>query len=76
MAITAVRCHVIGETVVRVSDFEGAVVRIICPHLEPGTDACRAKRQAHDSGRLGEFLERVAEDTLQSRGDRCELLAG
>jgi len=74
MAITAVRCHVIGEKVVRVSDFEGAVVRINCPYLEPGTDACRAKRQSHDSGRLGEFLERVEEDTLQSRGDRCELL--
>lgn len=74
MAITSVRCHVTGEKVVRVSDFEGAVVRISCPYLDPGSNICRAKRETHDSGRLGEFLERVDQDTLGSRGDRCELV--
>ena len=74
MPITSVRCHVVGERVVRVSDFEGAVVRISCPYLEPGSRLCRAKRDAHIAGPLGEFLERTDEETLDSRGDRCELL--
>jgi hypothetical protein len=74
MAITTVRCHVSGERVIRVSDFEGAVVRISCPYLDPGSNTCRAQRDVHGSGRLGEFLERAEEGTLESRDDRCEML--
>jgi hypothetical protein len=74
MAITSVRCHVTGERVVRVSDFEGAIERISCPYLEPGSNICRAKHEAHGSGRLGEFLERAEEGTLDSREDRCEMI--
>lgn len=74
MTITSVRCHVSREKVVRVSDFEGAVARINCPYLEAASRLCRVKRDAHIAGPLGEFLERTDEETLDSRGDRCELL--
>jgi len=73
MAITLTRCHVLGTTVTRVTDLEGNVERVICPHYDEPNRACTLRADAFRAGPLAQLLERVAEDTLGSRGRRCEL---
>jgi hypothetical protein len=73
MAITTIRCHVLGGSVMRITDLEGEVSRIICPeYLEP-TGSCRLLSDADTGGPLSRLLERVAEDGLTRRGSRCHL---
>jgi hypothetical protein len=72
MAITVTACHVLGTSVTRVTDFEGNVERVICPYYEPDR-TCTLRTDALRGGPLAQLLERVAEDTLESRGRRCEL---
>ncbi len=72
MAIESIRCPVLGAHVTRVTDLEGSVSRVICAEYEaPGT--CRLKRTAREGGPLTQLLERAAEDTLDSRDNRCVL---
>ena len=73
MAIILTRCHVLGTTVTRVTDLEGNVERVICPHYDEPDRACTLRADAFRAGPLAQLLERVAEDTLGSRGRRCEL---
>lgn len=73
MAIESVVCPVLGQTITRVTDLEGAVTRVICPELEEPSGSCRLKRQAHDGGRLSELLERVREHTLEMKGVACHM---
>lgn len=75
MAITSTRCHVLGASVARLTDLEGNVERVICPHYEESSRTCRLRAQAVSGGPLGQLLERVAEDTLADAGIRCELVA-
>jgi hypothetical protein len=74
MPISPVRCHVFGSDVVRVTDLEGAVTRVICPQLESASGLCRIRRDALSGGPLSQMIERVAEDTLDVRATRCDLL--
>jgi hypothetical protein len=75
MTMTSVRCPVLRAYVTRVTDFEGAVSRVICPEYDEATGVCRLKASASQGGPLGELLERVAEDSLQSRSTLCDLRA-
>jgi hypothetical protein len=73
MPIKSIRCPVLGATVTEVTDFEGAVTKIICAEYELSTGVCRLKRSALADGPLTQLLERVAEDTLDTRNVRCVL---
>jgi hypothetical protein len=74
MAVTSVRCPVLGAEVGRVTDFEGNVLEIICAeYRDDGT--CRLKTTARQGGPLTQLLERVSEHTLDTRGTTCSLRA-
>ncbi len=73
MAMTSVRCPVLGAHVTRVTDLEGNVTKIICPEYATSTGACRLKKSALEGGPLAQLLERMSEDTLASRGTSCDL---
>ncbi|MGE3512540.1 MAG: hypothetical protein AB7N65_27060 [Vicinamibacterales bacterium] len=73
MALTQVHCHVLQASVVRETDLEGRVTRLICPELDAQTGSCRLRRGALDAGPLGQLLERITEDTLAERGTQCVL---
>lgn len=73
MVIASVRCPVARATVTRVTDFEGATTRVICPEYEEPTGICRLKEIALAGGPLSRFLERVSEGTLNRRAMRCDI---
>jgi hypothetical protein len=74
MAMTPIRCPVLGAEVIRETDLEGNVLRIICE--EHGTDGtCRLKTSALRGGPLTQMLERLSEHTLDARGTMCSLRA-
>ncbi len=73
MQVTSVRCRVLRAHVTRVTDFEGEPTTIICPEYQKPTGICRLKKNAFDGGPLSQLLERVEEQTLGSRGTRCDL---
>jgi hypothetical protein len=73
MAITTVRCHVLGTMVTCITDLEGEVSRIICPEYHEATKLCRLLSDADTGGPLSRLLERVADDGLARRGTRCRL---
>jgi len=74
MAIRSIHCPVLGAHVTQVTDLEGTVTRIICTEYEESDSTCRMKTAARESGPLGQLLERVSEDTLDTRSPRCVLL--
>jgi hypothetical protein len=73
MAMTNVRCPVLGAMVTRITDLEGEVSRIICPEYGEATGSCRLLSEADTAGPLSRLLERVAQDGLSRRGSRCHL---
>jgi len=73
MAITTIRCHVLGAAVTRITNLGGEVSRIICPEYHEATGSCRILSEADTGGPLSRLLERVAEDGLTRRGSRCHL---
>jgi len=73
MPIASVLCHVLGTTVTRVTDLEGNVTQLICPEFDPVSGLCRIRQGVSSGGPLSQLLERVSEDTLDSRGARCPL---
>ena len=73
MAMTSLRCSVLGAEVSQVTNFEDEVTAIICPEYEASSGACRLKKRVLEGGRLSQLLERVSEHTLASRSTRCHL---
>jgi hypothetical protein len=73
MAITSIRCPVLGAHVARLTDLEGAVTKVICAEYDEGTGTCRLKKTALEGGPLTQLLARLSEDTLAARGTFCEL---
>ena len=73
MAITAVRCHVSGADVIRITDLEGAATRVICSEYQPSTGGCRLMKNAHKGGLLARLLDRVAEGALADPTTQCYL---
>jgi hypothetical protein len=74
VAIESVFCHVGRVHVTIVKDFEGAIVRLICPERHASTGVCRLRAGALSQGPLSALLERLDEGTLDRRSTRCELL--
>jgi hypothetical protein len=74
MAIRSVHCPVLGAHVTQVTDLEGAVTRVICAEYEDWDGGCRLKKSARESGPLGQLLERVSENALDTRSTRCVLI--
>lgn len=75
MAMTSIRCPVIGAHVPCVTDLEGSVTRIICAEYDESTGNCRLKKTAREGGPLTQLLERMSEDTLDTRSTLCVLRA-
>lgn len=75
MPIRLVRCHVLHANVSVITDLEDCITRIICSEYDAPTGTCRLKRQASEGGPLSQLLDRVSEDSLATRGTRCELSA-
>ena len=75
MAMTSIRCPVLGAHVTRVTDLEGTVTRIICAEYDESTGNCRLKKTALEGGPLAQLLERMSEETLDSRSTLCVLRA-
>jgi len=75
MAISSIRCPVLGQQVTEVTDLEGAVTRVICVEYRDSDGTCRRKRSTSESGPLGQLLERMSEGSLETRSVRCVLLA-
>lgn len=73
MPIAPMHCPVSHADVVRVTDFEGATLRIVCTDYDETTGACRLKAHAAAAGPLSRLLERTEEGTLASHGIRCDL---
>ena len=75
MAITSIRCPVLGARITRVTDFEGRVTKIICAEYEKSTGTCRLKRRSLEGGPLAQLLARLSGETLDTRGTVCVLRA-
>ena len=75
MAMTSVRCPVLGAHITRVTDFEGNVMRIICAEYGESSGMCRLKEAALKGGPLAQLLERMSEETLNTRSTLCVLRA-
>lgn len=73
LAISSVRCPVLGAIVSRVTDLEGNVTAIVCPEYDEATGNCRLRRTALQGGPLTQLLERAAEGTLDAGGTACLL---
>jgi hypothetical protein len=63
-------------TVTIVDDFEGAVDRVICPEYDAQHRACRLKERARSGGPLSQLVERISEETLDSRSHACDIVIG
>ena len=74
MSLTTTRCHVSHQPVTCVTDLEGCVVRVICDAFEEAGGVCRIKRGVDRGGPLAQLLDRVEEQTLDTRNIRCDLL--
>lgn len=74
MAIISVRCPVAQAMVTRVTDFEGQTTRVICAEYEHPAGICRLKRSAFEGGPLSQLVERLSEETLETRSPRCDVL--
>jgi len=72
MAMNSIRCPVLGARITRVTDLEGVVTRIICAEYE-SDGTCRVKKSVREGGLLAQLLERVSEDTLNTRSTLCLL---
>ena len=75
MVMTSIRCPVLHAHVTRVTDFEGAVTKIICAEYEDPAGHCRLKKAALEGGPLARLLERASEDMLKARSTLCDLRA-
>lgn len=73
MSVSFVRCQVSGADVTRVTDFEGAVTHLTCQEYQQSTGSCRLMTKAQGGGPLSQLLERVAEGTIDGRGNQCHL---
>jgi hypothetical protein len=75
MAMKSIHCPVLGAHVTQVTDFEGVVTRVICTEYEASDGTCRLKRTVREGGPLAQLLERVSEDSLDTRSTVCIMRA-
>ena len=53
MAISSIRCPVLGAHVTQVTDLGGSVTRVIYTEYEGSDGTCRLKKSAREGGSLG-----------------------
>ena len=76
MAISSIRCPVLGANVAQIKDLEGDVIRVICAEYEASDGTCRLKKKSdREGGPLTQLFERMSEDTLDTRSTVCVLHA-
>ena len=75
IAMSSIRCPVLGAHVMQVMDLEGNITRIICSEHDASDGTCRLRKSAREGGPLAQLLERISEDTLSTRGTLCVLRA-
>ena len=75
MSLSSVHCSVLHANVTCVTDLEGDVTRVICPEYEEPTGICRLKAHVAEGGPLSQLLERVSEESLETRSTQCILRA-
>ena len=73
MTITSIRCPVLGARVTRVADLEGTVTRVICPEYDGSNGVCRHRKSAREGGPLAQLLQRMSEDSIDTRSMLCVL---
>jgi hypothetical protein len=73
MTIASIRCPVLAAHITLVTDLEGHVMKVICGEYDKSTGQCRLKRSAIQGGPLAQLLERVSEETLDTRSTLCGL---
>jgi hypothetical protein len=73
MAITSVRCAVLGAMVTRITDREGRPPSVICAEYEEPSGICRLKRAARERGPLAPFLDRAVEETPDAGSIACDV---
>ena len=71
--ISVAFCPVSQSDVVRVTDLEGRVTRLVCVDYDEPTGNCLRKASEAGGGPLARFLSRTRERTLASHGVRCDL---
>ena len=71
MAIVSEYCAVLGSHISRVTDFEGATNKIICPDYVTAGGVCRRLKDAKQGGPLSLLLERVSENMLRTKDEHC-----
>jgi hypothetical protein len=71
MAFITEHCPVSHANVVRVTDFEGTTLRVICGDYDESTATCQVKSRGRENGPLGRLVEGADEATLGSSGTRC-----
>lgn len=72
MAVRSIRCPVLRAYVTQVTDLEGVVTHVICAEYQ-ADGSCRLKQATKEGGPLSQFLERMAEDGVGTRGTACVL---
>ena len=73
MAIIRVACPVVHTIVTCVSDLEGTITQVMCPEYEETSGVCRLKRHSLEGGPLSQLLDRITQDTLDTRTTRCDV---
>ena len=73
MAIYPVHCPVGQSDVFRVTDLEGATLRIVCGEYDEAARTCRLRARSDEGGPLGRLLERAQQHTLDAHDRRCVL---
>jgi hypothetical protein len=73
MPMESIYCHVLGGQVTRITGLEGESIRIICVQYEEATGDCRLKKAGRKGGPLSQLLERVADETLDTKSVSCHL---
>jgi hypothetical protein len=73
MPISTMQCPVSHTVVLRVTDLEGATIRMLCTQYDELTGGCRLKARTGNDGPLAQLLQRAEEDTLAEHSMRCQL---
>jgi hypothetical protein len=73
MALTAVRCAVLGAMVTRITDRDGHPTSVVCAEYEEPSGICRLKRAARERGPLAPFLDRAAEEAPDAGSIACDV---
>ena len=76
MGVETIWCPVSGARVGTITNMQGAVTAVVCEDYNPEARLCRRRAGVKTGGLLGQFLERVAQQTLADPTTRCIIVRG